>query len=134
MSWTDDLVAALKAAIAADGETCTILVPNEAQHGLGLSALERMAPGAAHITFRVDPSVGSSAQLIREGQPGARTLPAPSPGSPLTDFLNEGPEEAQRIVREHRACETAPNSTGARCTCDFDCANYCLRAAGFKAL
>lgn len=40
-------------------------------------------------------------------------------------------EIARGIIRERRPCETAPNGTGARCTCDFDCANYWLRAKGF---
>jgi hypothetical protein len=43
-----------------------------------------------------------------------------------------GPDEARQIVLEHRACETAPNGTGSRCTCDLDCANYWLRARGYK--
>lgn len=52
---------------------------------------------------------------------------------PLADYRTEGPEEARQIVREHRACETAPNGTGSRCLCSFDCANYWLRASGYKA-
>lgn len=44
--------------------------------------------------------------------------------------MNE--KERAKIVSEHRACETAPNGTGARCTCAFDCANYWLRARGYK--
>ena len=41
--------------------------------------------------------------------------------------------EAQKIIRETAVCVTAPNGTGSRCTCDYDCANYWLRARGFKA-
>jgi hypothetical protein len=52
----------------------------------------------------------------------------------MSDYRIEGPAEAQQIVREQRACETAPNGTGARCTCSFDCANYWLRAKGFKGV
>lgn len=66
MSWTDDLVSAIREAIAADGQACTIVVPSEAQKGLGESALGRMAPSATHISFRVDPSAGSSAQMLRD--------------------------------------------------------------------
>jgi hypothetical protein len=33
---------------------------------------------------------------------------------------------------QHPPCTTAENGTGARCTCDFDCANYWLRARGYK--
>ena len=42
-------------------------------------------------------------------------------------------EEVRRIISEHRPCVTAKNGTGSRCTCDYDCANYWLRAAGYKA-
>lgn len=65
MSWTDDLVAAIKEAIASNGQTCVIRVPNEAQKGLGESALGRMAPDATNITFEVDQSVGGSAVLTK---------------------------------------------------------------------
>jgi hypothetical protein len=41
--------------------------------------------------------------------------------------------EAQQIINERRACVTAKNGTGSRCTCNYDCANYWLRAYGFKA-
>jgi len=51
----------------------------------------------------------------------------------VKDYRIDGPAEAQQIVREYRTCETAPNGTGARCTCSFDCVNYWLRAKGFKA-
>lgn len=54
-------------------------------------------------------------------------------GSEMKDYRIDGPAEAQSIIREHKACETAPNGTGSRCTCDFDCANYWLRARGYKA-
>jgi len=67
VSWTDDLVTAIKEAVAA-GEACTIVVPSQAQQNLGQSALSRMAPGATHVSFRVDPSAGTSARLIREGE------------------------------------------------------------------
>lgn len=40
-------------------------------------------------------------------------------------------DEARRVIAEKPACQTAPNGTGARCTCDFDCANYWLRPRGF---
>lgn len=50
----------------------------------------------------------------------------------LTDYRIEGPEEARQIALGHRACETAPNGTGSRCLCNFDCANYWLRAEGYK--
>lgn len=50
----------------------------------------------------------------------------------MKDYRTAGPAEAQAIIREHKACETAPNGTGSRCLCDFDCANYWLRAKGFK--
>lgn len=50
----------------------------------------------------------------------------------MTDFRIEGPEEAQQIIRERPACASAPNGTGSRCTCDFDCANYWLRARGYR--
>lgn len=35
----------------------------------------------------------------------------------------------REIIAAWPACKTAPNGTGARCTCSFDCANYWLRAA-----
>jgi len=41
--------------------------------------------------------------------------------------------EARQIIADHRPCVTAPNGTGSRCTCDYDCANYWLRARGYKA-
>lgn len=50
----------------------------------------------------------------------------------MTDYRIDGPEEAAQIIRDKRPCETAPNGTGSRCTCSFDCANYWLRANGFK--
>lgn len=50
----------------------------------------------------------------------------------MKDYRIDGPDEARQIVREHRACETAPNGTGMRCICNFDCANFWLRAKGFK--
>lgn len=40
-------------------------------------------------------------------------------------------EELRVIAREHPACATAPNATGQQCTCDYDCANYWLRANGY---
>lgn len=52
---------------------------------------------------------------------------------PCPNYGTDGPAEAQQIVRDNRACETAPNGTGARCTCAFDCANYWLRAKGYRA-
>lgn len=50
----------------------------------------------------------------------------------MKDYRIDGPAEARQIVAERKACETAPNGTGSRCLCDFDCANYWLRAKGFK--
>jgi len=41
-------------------------------------------------------------------------------------------QERQDIIRAHPACITELNGTGARCTCDFDCANYWLQARGYK--
>jgi len=38
----------------------------------------------------------------------------------------------EQIIATERACETAPNGTGQRCTCSFDCANYWLRAFGHR--
>lgn len=29
--------------------------------------------------------------------------------------------EARQIITDHQPCATAPNGTGSRCTCDFDC-------------
>lgn len=51
---------------------------------------------------------------------------------PVIDYRIGGPEEARRIALGHRMCETAPNGTGTRCLCGFDCANYWLRANGYK--
>lgn len=51
----------------------------------------------------------------------------------MKDYRIDGPPEAQQLVRDHPACETAPNGTGSRCSCTSDCANYWLRAHGFKA-
>ena len=42
--------------------------------------------------------------------------------------------EIQRIIDAHPACKTAENGTGARCTCVESCANYWLRAKGYKGL
>ena len=55
------------------------------------------------------------------------------PGPHVTDYRTDGPEEARQIALAHRACETAPNGTGARCLCSYDCANYWLRACGYRA-
>jgi hypothetical protein len=63
MSWMEDLVAAINEAIRTPDQPCAIRVPNDAQKGLGESALGRMAPSATHITFEVDPTVGRSAIL-----------------------------------------------------------------------
>jgi hypothetical protein len=49
------------------------------------------------------------------------------------DYRLEGPEEAQAIAKSGPMCQTAPNATGKKCQCSFDCVNYKLRAAGFKA-
>lgn len=38
--------------------------------------------------------------------------------------------DAGRIVLANPACVTCANGTGVKCTCDFACANYMLRAAG----
>ena len=35
----------------------------------------------------------------------------------------------REIIAAHAPCRTAPNGTGAQCSCDFACANYWLRAA-----
>lgn len=59
--------------------------------------------------------------------------PMTAPPAALKDYRIDGPPEAQQIARERRACETAPNGTGSRCLCDFDCANYWLRAKGYGA-
>jgi hypothetical protein len=55
------------------------------------------------------------------------------PAAPVTDYRVDGPEEARQIAMEKRPCETAPNGTGSRCACHFDCANYWLRSRGYKA-
>lgn len=52
----------------------------------------------------------------------------------MKDYRIDGPDEARQIVRDHPQCQTAPQGTGARCTCNFDCGNYWLRAKGFKAV
>jgi hypothetical protein len=65
MSWSDDLVAAIKEAIASRSQTCVIRVPNDAHKMLGGMALGRMAPEATHITFEVDPTVGRTAVLSK---------------------------------------------------------------------
>jgi hypothetical protein len=39
-------------------------------------------------------------------------------------------EARARIEAARPACTTAPDMTGARCTCAIDCRNYCLRAEG----
>lgn len=45
-----------------------------------------------------------------------------------------GPDRTpQQITDEQEACTTTPNGTGIRCTCRDLCANWWLRAAGFKA-
>ena len=36
------------------------------------------------------------------------------------------------IVEHKDPCQTAPNGTGARCACSYDCANYWLRAFGYR--
>ena len=41
-------------------------------------------------------------------------------------------QERQAVIAERPPCETAENGTGARCTCAYDCANYWLRAKGYK--
>jgi hypothetical protein len=51
----------------------------------------------------------------------------------MKDYRLDGPDDARRIIRENPGCSTMPNATGVQCTCDYACANYCLRAAGFKA-
>jgi len=64
--------------------------------------------------------------------PASEPLATMPPAVPR-DYRTDGPEEARQIAFGHRACETAPNGTGSRCSCSFDCANYWLRARGFKA-
>jgi hypothetical protein len=60
--------------------------------------------------------------------------PATMPPVALTgDFRIDGPEEARSIAIGHRPCETALNGTGAKCSCNFDCANYWLRSRGYKS-
>jgi len=39
---------------------------------------------------------------------------------------------AQEIVDRDRPCTTRRNGSGARCTCRVPCANWSLRARGFK--
>jgi hypothetical protein len=51
----------------------------------------------------------------------------------MKDYRIDGPEEARQICKDHRMCETAPNGTGSQCLCAFDCANYWLRAYGYRA-
>ena len=51
----------------------------------------------------------------------------------MRDYRIDGPPEARTIASLHAPCVTAPNGTGSRCACNFDCANYWLRAKGFKA-
>jgi hypothetical protein len=41
--------------------------------------------------------------------------------------------EAAEITAAWPACTTAPNGTGARCTCEEACANYVLRSRGYRA-
>jgi hypothetical protein len=50
----------------------------------------------------------------------------------MKDYRLTGPDEARKIIRDNPACATAPNGTGTRCSCDFNCANYLLRFRGFK--
>lgn len=50
----------------------------------------------------------------------------------MTDYGLTGPPEARQIVRLYPPCATARNGTGVRCSCVFGCANYHLRAHGFK--
>jgi hypothetical protein len=38
----------------------------------------------------------------------------------------------EEIIENKEPCTTAPNGTAAKCTCPFDCANYWLRAFGYK--
>jgi hypothetical protein len=38
--------------------------------------------------------------------------------------------ELAKIQRDAPACTTAPDMTGARCTCAVDCRNYWMRAKG----
>lgn len=52
--WATELPAAIRAAISAGGGE--VVVRTETQARLAESALERIAPGAEGITFRVDPS------------------------------------------------------------------------------
>jgi len=73
-------------------------------------------------------------------RPARYDLNVPESGPPMAampgqmkDYRVDGPEEARQIALGHRACETAPNGTGGRCLCSFDCANYWLRANGYGA-
>ena len=76
------------------------------------------------------PMLRAPAVIVRRPAPGS--APASGPPTALRDYRIDGPEEARQIAMEKRPCETAPNGTGSRCLCDFDCANYWLRAKGFK--
>jgi hypothetical protein len=50
----------------------------------------------------------------------------------MKDYRIDGPQEARQIIATTPACGTAPNGSGSRCTCPFSCANYALRAKGYK--
>ena len=39
----------------------------------------------------------------------------------------------QEIVDQEPVCRTMPNGTGVRCLCASACANYWLRADGYKS-
>lgn len=52
----------------------------------------------------------------------------------MSENTPEVDPEVQRIIDAHPPCTTAENGTGARCTCDHACANYRLRARGYKDL
>jgi hypothetical protein len=58
-----------------------------------------------------------------------RAVTAPGEGDQVA---TDAGRERQEIISAHAPCETAANGTGARCTCSFGCANYWLRARGYK--
>ena len=62
-----------------------------------------------------------------------KTLRGPAPWEVARDAYEERKNRIIEITNEHRACETAPNGTGEQCLCSYDCANYWLRAHGFRA-
>lgn len=74
--------------------------------------------------------------------PGAASLLAEvERGWARADGRSEDPgaagvqEERERMaaeIAERQPCTTAPDGTGARCTCAYDCRNYWMRARGMN--